>query len=144
MTPKRKILQVLSAILASAALLTGCNRSEPPKETVSPSAAKRYTLTGRVVSVDKPNQSIVIDGNDIHGFMSAMQMPYPVKDASLLDKIAPGNQIKGEIVVAPDGAYLENIAVTAPATVPGNNVPQNGGQASPSSSTGSVPPPLPD
>lgn len=105
---------ILATLLTGALLLTACSRSQPPKESASQSA-KRYTLTGRVVSVDKPTQSIVIDGNEIPGFMGAMQMPYPVKDASLLDKLAPGNQIKGEIVVATDGAYLENIAVTAPA-----------------------------
>jgi Cu/Ag efflux protein CusF len=76
-----------------------------------PSGPKRYSLTGRVVSVDKPSQSINIDGDEIPGFMSAMQMPYPVKDATLLDKVAPGNKIRAEIVMADEGAYLENIVV---------------------------------
>ena len=74
---------------------------------------KRYPLTGRVVSVDRAIQSINIDGDAIPGFMAAMTMPYQVKNASVLDKVAPGDQIKGEIVLGNQGAYLENIVVAA-------------------------------
>jgi Cu/Ag efflux protein CusF len=106
--------------------LAACNRFQGSKEptpataevqtsataATKTSATKRYPLTGRVVSVDKPNKSINIDGEEIPGFMSAMQMPYQVKDATLLDKVAPGTRIKAVIVMANEGAYLENI-VTA-------------------------------
>jgi Cu/Ag efflux protein CusF len=52
--------------------------------------------------------------------MAAMTMPYQVKDAATLDKLSPGDQIKAEIVMANDGAYLENIVLAqkAPATNP--------------------------
>jgi protein SCO1/2 len=76
-------------------------------------ATKRYPLTGRVVSIDKPTQSINVDGDKIPGFMAAMTMPYQVKDASLLDKLTPEDQIKAEIVVGDKGAYLENVTVVA-------------------------------
>jgi hypothetical protein len=35
----------------------------------------------------------------------------PCKDATLLNKVAPGDRIKAEIVRGNDGAYLENIIV---------------------------------
>jgi protein SCO1/2 len=110
----RKRNFILTALLTCAALLAACNRPQPAAQAASSQSVKRYTLTGRVVSVDKANQSITVAGNEIPGFMSAMQMPYPVKDSSLLDKVAPGNLIKGEIVMAADGAYLENIVVAVP------------------------------
>jgi Cu/Ag efflux protein CusF len=95
-----------------------------PKETnanfagnAQPASAKRYPLTGCVVSVDKASQSINVDGDEIPGFMAAMTMPYQVKDASILDKVAPGDQIKADIVVGDQGAYLENVIV-APKTAP--------------------------
>jgi protein SCO1/2 len=72
--------------------------------------AKRYNLTGRVVSIDKSTRSINVDGDEIPGFMAAMTMPYQVKDAGVLEKLSPGDQIKAEIVMGNDGAYLENIA----------------------------------
>ncbi len=58
--------------------------------------AKRYPLTGRVVSIDKADQSINIDGNAIPGFMAAMTMAYQVKDASVLEKASPGTRSKGK------------------------------------------------
>jgi protein SCO1 len=81
--------------------------------------AKRYPLTGRVVSIDKPDQSLTIDGDEIPGFMGAMQMSYAVKDTSILEKVSPGDQIKAGIVVGNDGAYLENVTVTSRQQKPG-------------------------
>jgi protein SCO1/2 len=82
--------------------------------------AKRYNLTGRVVSIDKPAHSINVDGDEIPGFMAAMTMPYQVKDPTVLEKLSPGDQIKAEIVMTDDGAYLENIvpAQKAPSSKP--------------------------
>jgi protein SCO1/2 len=80
--------------------------------------AKRYNLTGRVVSIDKPAHSVSVDGDEIPGFMAAMTMPYQVKDASVLDKLSPGDQIKAEIVMGNDGAYLENVVPAQKASSP--------------------------
>ncbi len=81
-------------------------------------SVKRYNLTGRVVSIDKPTHSINVDGDDIPGFMAAMTMPYQVKDAGILEKVAPGDRIKAEILVGSDGAYLENIVLVQEASSP--------------------------
>ena len=81
----------------------------PSQQTLTD--AKRYTLTGRIVSIDKPSQSITVDGDEIPGFMAAMTMPYQVKDAAVLEKLSPGDQIKAEIVVGNDSAYLEDVVV---------------------------------
>ena len=53
------------------------NETSDAKDTT----VKRYTLTGRVVSIDKAAHSINIDGDEIPGFMAAMTMPYQVRDA---------------------------------------------------------------
>jgi protein SCO1 len=101
--------------------LTACGPSRSAKQAgakADDKGAKRYILTGRVVSIDKPTQSMNVDGDAIPGFMAAMTMPYQVKDASVLGKLSPGDQIKAEIVVGNEGAYLENIAVTQKASSP--------------------------
>jgi hypothetical protein len=36
----------------------------------------------------------------------------------VLDKLSPGDQIKAEIVVANDGAYLENVVLAQKAAAP--------------------------
>jgi protein SCO1 len=79
---------------------------------------KRYKLTGRIVSIDKPAHSINVDGDEIPGFMAAMTMPYQVRDAGVLEKLSPGDQIKAEIVMGDDGAYLENIVPVEKASSP--------------------------
>jgi protein SCO1 len=108
-------------VVACLVLLAACGPSHNAQQTGAKSengGVKRYQLTGRVVSVDKATRSINVDGDEIPGFMAAMTMPYQVKDASVLDKLSPGDQIKGEIVVGNEGAYLENIALTQKAALP--------------------------
>jgi protein SCO1 len=117
----RAVLTAL--ILTCLGLSLACGPSQSakssPTETAAntageaqPAAAKRYPLTGRVVSIDKPNQTINVDGDAIPGFMSAMTMPYSVKDSGILEKVAPGDQIKAEIVIGDEGAHLENVVAT--------------------------------
>ena len=88
-----------------------CNKAAPPP-------IKHYQLTGQVVSIDKPGNSIMVDGKDIPGFMAAMTMPYTVKDAAILDKLTPGDQITADIAVQGDNYWLENIVVTGHSALP--------------------------
>jgi len=70
-----------------------------------------------------PQKKVVVDAQDIPGFMGAMTMPYPVKDAGLLDKLAAGDQITAQVVQSGNEFWLENIVVVQKGT---------GAQASPS------------
>lgn len=119
--------------LACVCLLAACGPSQSAKQTDAKESdtkaaagtqlatTKRYPLTGKVVFIDKATHSINVDGDEVPGFMAAMIMPYPVKDAGVLDKVAPGDRIKAEIVIRSDGAYLENIVLVqkAPSPTPG-------------------------
>jgi protein SCO1 len=115
-------------VLLCLSFLAGCGPSPTAQSAKTNDAklateakdtgVKRYPLTGRVVSVDKSAQSITIDGDAIPGFMGAMTMPYQVKDAAVLTKAYAGDQIKAEIVVGSDEAYLENIVFAGGAHSP--------------------------
>jgi len=96
-------------LFASLAMAAGCKKSEQPAPQQN---VKRYHLVGKIVSIDKGQASIMVDGKEIVGFMSAMTMPYPVRDTKLLDPLAPGDEITADVVVDDSGAYLENIVVT--------------------------------
>jgi protein SCO1 len=88
----------------------------------SQASAQRYAFKGKVVSIDTQNQSAVIDGDAIPGFMDAMAMDYKIKPASTLSQLAAGDTISADVVVvqpdaksdnsAPD-YWLENVKVTA-------------------------------
>lgn len=94
--------------------LVYCNKA--PNQTTAQSsdntAAKRYHLKGRIISIDKPSKMANVDGEAIPGFMDAMTMPYPVKPESELDKLSPGDMITADVFVQGDNGWLENIVVT--------------------------------
>ena len=73
---------------------------------------QRYVLTGTVQSIDVPNHQVVVDGDDVPGYMSAMSMPYSVPDEKALKALTVGDIIRADIVVQGDDAHLENIKVT--------------------------------
>jgi protein SCO1 len=118
-------LTSIAIAVACVFSLVSCTKTATQTETQASASAspqpadpgvKHYQLTGRVVAIDKPNKSLTVDGDDIPGFMSAMQMPYDVKDSSLMDKLAPGDKIKADVVVKGDESWLEKIRVTQPST----------------------------
>lgn len=109
---------IVTAMLCAVLILTfGCNKSSSPTSSSS-AAAKRYHLKGKVVSVDKRANMVNVDSEAIPGFMDAMTMPYTVKPADELDKLAAGDAITADIVVQDDNSWLENIVVTGHSTAP--------------------------
>src|SRR2546428_1040880 len=75
------------------------------------SQVRRYHLKGTVIQVDKSQQHLVVNHEQIPGFMAAMTMPSPVADARSLDELSPGDQITADVVVGPSEIQLENIVV---------------------------------
>jgi len=114
-------------LCALLAFSVACNRgpSQPSAATGQP-AAKRYSLKGRVVSVDKNAGTANIDNEPIAGFMDAMIMPYTIKPPSRLDQLQPGDSITADVVVESDKYWLENVKVTghsqSPAAKPAASV----------------------
>ena len=97
-----RLLCVMALILGlSAAACRGTNQAQ----------VRRYHLKGTVVQVDKPQQHLVVNHEEIRGFMAAMTMPYPVADARALDQLSPGDQITADVVVSPNEIHLENVVV---------------------------------
>jgi hypothetical protein len=90
--------------------LSSCGSSTPPAKPAQ--GPQRYALTGRIVSVEKAKEQLVVDAADIPGFMMAMTMGYSVKDPNLLDMVSPEDQIKADVVVNDKDVWLENIVVT--------------------------------
>ena len=93
--------------------------------------AKRYHLVGKVVALDQRGSSVVVDHQAIPGFMDAMTMAYPVRDARVLAPLGVGDQITADVVVAPDGAYLDNIVVTKKGTGDKGAVPSSDHEPAP-------------
>ena len=125
----RRYMQVAGVLCAWGGILclfvAGCGTQGSPPQ--APQAQeRRYSLRGTVMSIDRSQQRIVVDHEEIPGFMVAMAMPYPVADAQLLDVAAPGDQITADVVATETSAHLANIVVVkkAEAPQPGSNPQQ--------------------
>ncbi len=113
------------ALALGVVALAGCSKSTPQsaqqqtqQPTPAPPNAKVYHLHGKVLSIDEPNKSLMIDGDEIPGFMAAMAMPYPVRSKDDLAKVNPGDEITADIIV-PQGdqsPYIQNIRVVKKGT----------------------------
>jgi Cu/Ag efflux protein CusF len=103
----------VAAGISLSVWLIGCSSPKPVQQASQPAqqAPKRYSLNGRVVSIDKAKQQIVVDHGEITGFMMAMTMGYSVKNPNLLESLSPEDQITADVVVNGDDVWLENIVV---------------------------------
>lgn len=101
--------------MAAATLLLlaaiGC-RAKPSE------AEKRYSLKGRIVSVDAASAQATIAHEAIPGYMAAMTMPFPIADRWVLRVLAPGDEVTATLVVGETRYRLEDVVVTrtGPAT----------------------------
>jgi len=86
-------------------------------ESQQAATVKRYPLRGKVLSIQLSKQQITVQHEDIPGFMPGMTMPFHVKDASALKRLAPGDQISAVLLVrtADESYEVDEIRVLRPA-----------------------------
>jgi protein SCO1/2 len=125
------LMLMITVGIAFTVALAGCGSSKPPEQQPAAEGPQRYHLTGRVVSVESAKQQVVVDAEDIPGFMMAMTMGYAVKDPKLLAPLSPEDKIKADVVVNGNDVYLENIEVVKKAD---NAKPPAASDAPPASS----------
>jgi Cu/Ag efflux protein CusF len=102
-SPRLTILLVSTLLVFS----TACNRN------ASQPATTRYSLKGRVVSIDKLAGAANIDTEPIAGFMDRMTMAYAIKPPATFDQLQPGDTITADLIVEPNNKYwLESVKVT--------------------------------
>ena len=107
------------SLAATLLLLSGCS-SAPPSAAPSTSPSgniRRYEMHGKVVSVNTSDKSAKIDAAEIKGWMSAMTMDYPVKEAADLARLAADKSIQATVFVDGDNFWLGEIK-DAPASAP--------------------------
>jgi protein SCO1/2 len=76
-----------------------------------------YPLSGVVKRVEKELQHVTIDHEAIPGFMDAMAMSFSYDDRALLERLRPGDQVKGTLRVETENGLvsqyqLRDLAVT--------------------------------
>jgi len=67
-----------------------------------PTGVREYSLEGRVESIDMDKQRVTIAHEKIDGYMDAMTMPFPVRDAEILRGLKSGDRITARLFVDHD------------------------------------------
>jgi protein SCO1/2 len=99
-------------ILFSVLVFSSCQKSPTQQQNTS-ADAKRYTLRGRVVAVDKAHKKASIAHEEVENYMPPMTMDFPIKDDWVFDELSKDADIRGDLVVDKDGFWLENLAIVA-------------------------------
>ncbi|HMS08425.1 MAG TPA: SCO family protein [Pyrinomonadaceae bacterium] len=100
-------------IILAALFAFGCQAEEPQKTSET---AKRYPLTGKVISVDKAAKTARIEHEEIVGFMEKMTMDFPIREDWVWEDLVPGAIVYAELVVdstAKDPYWLEKVSISA-------------------------------
>jgi protein SCO1/2 len=87
-----------------AEIATELHNLENPEETRAKAGLHRGV--GVIESVDREGSAVQIDHGDVKDLMPAMNMPYRVKDRSLLDSIAPGDKVDFWLESTPAGLIV--------------------------------------
>jgi Cu/Ag efflux protein CusF len=85
---------------ALIAVSCGGKPQGPPKE---------YKLKGVVVRLDPQIRTAAIKHETIEGWMEAMTMEFPVRDAREFEKLTPGKAITATVYVNGDEFWIGNI-----------------------------------
>jgi len=105
--PRFDGIAVAAVLIAAVA----CSRAPEPR---------RYQVRGQIVGINPERQEVLVDHEDIPGFMPAMTMPYRVQDPALLQGKQPGDLVTATLVVEEVNAYLSTLTTTgrAPLVAP--------------------------
>ena len=101
MAQKGLIVICLGLIVTAACSNQGANQQPAPTPVSGPAAAVQpntYQGVGVVKSLNPKLPAIEIDHEEVVGLMPAMQMEFPVTEASLLNGIAVNDRIDFTIV----------------------------------------------
>jgi Cu/Ag efflux protein CusF len=103
------------SILFLSLLLAACGGS---KDAAAAAKEKRYDLRGEVTQLDAANQVATIKHEKLGDWMDAMTMEFPVKPKSEFNKLSPGAQITGVVIVNGMDYHVTDIKVIAKKTEP--------------------------
>jgi protein SCO1/2 len=94
-------------------LFSACRKTETSPNTSAD--AKRYKLSGKVISVDKAKKTATVEHGEVKGYMPAMTMEFPVKADWVWEDLKPGSEISSADLVVDETAtppfWLENLAL---------------------------------
>lgn len=95
----------IAPLIAILLIFVGCSKAKDDK-------TKTFTVLGYIERIENDGSRIVIDHEEMPGYMPAMIMPFKVKDPSESDDLSSGDQIRFTYVVEPTRSWIESIEKT--------------------------------
>jgi len=93
------------AAVVSAVLI--CHHHQP---TAAPTTADQvFEVKGQILSLEPDGKTVRIAHEAIPGFMPAMEMPFTVKEPSVLQGLAAGDAVKFQLIVTRDDSWISRI-----------------------------------
>lgn len=118
-------------MLAVSAFCFGCQSSDPEAQTRAPSFPEStapsdsgigetgiipesaiFKGTGIVRNITPSRTFVVIEHQEITGYMGAMTMPFPVNDENILGDVVTGDSVDFKIAVSDSETVLSEIKKT--------------------------------
>lgn len=77
--------------------------------TAGAARAADHAAQGLVLRVDAPHRTVLVSCDAVPGYMAAMEMPFRVRDARILESLRPGQMIRFVMVERAKSVYAEKI-----------------------------------
>jgi protein SCO1/2 len=77
-------------------------------------------LTGQVISIDRSRLEVTVAHDPIENYMTAMVMPFKVRQPSDLGTLKPGDFVRGSLVIHATYGYLDSLERTGSGELPGS------------------------
>lgn len=94
-----------TAVVAGILGLVSCSESDSGTPEVGDRTV--YEVKGVIRKIKADEKTLVIDHEEIPGYMEAMAMPFQVKDESLLHGFQAGDRVEFEYVVTEEASWIE-------------------------------------
>lgn len=85
--------------------------SPTPTSATANEPERRYPLTGKVLSIEREMKQVIVEHEEIKGYMEAMAMPFPLLDEKMLNKLKKDDKIQATLVVGIGRWRLENVVI---------------------------------
>lgn len=106
----RSFVGLALAVLVLLSGGAGCSRGpEAAGTSDSGSEAVRYSVKGVVRSLDPLNDAVMVEHEDIPGFMPSMTMPFTAKNREEILPLKVNEGVRFDFVVTADDAWIENV-----------------------------------
>jgi protein SCO1/2 len=123
---------IFLAMALAAVVLQGCDRAgRDSGQSKTPSDGRRSYVVRGIVRGEMGDQgSLVIEHENIPGFMPSMTMPFDYKDPREVAALKPGDGVEFNFVLTDNDSWMEKVRKIDPATVKLGGKPTKPGSSS--------------